>query len=120
MVAISNEKPFPATATPDPGWWHTLWPDPAAVILALGVQSGMDTVDLCHGDDYFTAPLAQRVDPGRVIDVDLDTLPLTQAREACRGLGTAVGIRDERFAPATRPSPRGPGRFRNVAIPVLS
>ncbi|MHB1516327.1 MAG: hypothetical protein ACYCVY_11615 [Acidiferrobacteraceae bacterium] len=80
----------------------------------------MDTVDLCHGDDYFTAPLAQRVDPGRVIDVDLDTLPLTQAREACRGLGTAVGIRDERFAPATRPSPRGPGRFRNVAIPVLS
>ncbi|MBF0161711.1 MAG: class I SAM-dependent methyltransferase [Magnetococcales bacterium] len=69
---------------PDPEWWHLLWPEPDRVILAMGLQPGMRVVDLCCGDGYFTAPLAQRVEPGRVIAIDLEPLLLQQARHRCR------------------------------------
>jgi len=52
---------FPATSMPDPDWWQTLWPNPDATITALGIRAGMEVVDLCCGDGYFTAAIARQV-----------------------------------------------------------
>ncbi|RUY33250.1 methyltransferase, partial [Mesorhizobium sp. M7A.F.Ca.US.001.04.1.1] len=32
---------FPATSMPDRDWWAALWPDPASLLLSLGVSPGM-------------------------------------------------------------------------------
>ena len=75
---------FSATGMPDRDWWQALWPEPAKVLEALGLQAGMMVVDLCCGDGYFTAPLARLVSPGDVLAVDLDPAMLEQARDLCR------------------------------------
>lgn len=64
---------------PDPDWWQTLWPDPRSVLLALGVEEGMDAVDLCCGDGWFTAPLA--LIARRALAVDIDEVMLGRAKE---------------------------------------
>lgn len=56
-----------------------MWPDPRGVIRRLGVEPEMSVVDLCCGDGYFTAPLAQVVN-GQVFAIDLDPAMLVQAR----------------------------------------
>jgi predicted methyltransferase len=43
---------------PDDDWWQALWPDPAKVLVEMGVQPGMVVVDLCCGDGLFTAVAA--------------------------------------------------------------
>lgn len=78
------DKLYPATSMPDPDWWHTLWPNPAATISALGVSSGMKVVDSCCGDGYFTAAIARQIGVGHVIGFDLDPVMLEQAKVACR------------------------------------
>jgi ubiquinone/menaquinone biosynthesis C-methylase UbiE len=75
---------FPATSMPDPDWWQTLWPNPDATITALGIRAGMEVVDLCCGDGYFTAAIARQVGTGHVTGFDLDPLMLEQARAVCR------------------------------------
>ena len=77
-------KIFPATAMPDPQWWHALWPDPNATVSRLGIHEGLEVVDLCCGDGYFTAAIAKQVGPGHVIGVDLDPTLLEQAKIECR------------------------------------
>ncbi len=86
MTPIMQEKLFPATVMPDQDWWVALWPDPDAVIEALGVKTGMMVVDLCCGDGYFTAAIARRIGAGGVIGFDLDPAMLERAKTACRGL----------------------------------
>ena len=54
---IDRDALFPATGMPDRDWWQALWPDPANVLQALGLQARMEVVDLCYGDGYFTGPL---------------------------------------------------------------
>ena len=51
---------FQGTEMPTAGWWEALWPDPAGVLARLGVKSGMDVVDLCSGDGWFTWHLRPR------------------------------------------------------------
>lgn len=80
---------FPATAMPDRDWWAALWPDPEDVVHSLGVRLGMVVVDLCCGDGYFTAPLAQIVG-GEVYGVDIDPAMLEQARAEFERAGTTV------------------------------
>ena len=70
---------------PDADWWRTLWPDPRGVILALDVETGMDAIDLCCGDGWFTAPLASLA--RRVFAIDIDERMLEQARERMAGVG---------------------------------
>jgi len=41
---------FPATAMPDADWWRVLWPDPATVLVEMGVRPRTNVVDLCCGD----------------------------------------------------------------------
>ncbi|MDE2227474.1 MAG: class I SAM-dependent methyltransferase [Alphaproteobacteria bacterium] len=70
---------------PTAGWWPALWPDPAAVLAAIGVVRGMDVVDLCCGDGWFTAPLAAIA--RRVTAVDLDPKFLDAARARVGAIG---------------------------------
>ena len=55
---------FEGTEMPAAGWWEALWPSPATVLAAVGISSGMNVIDLCCGDGWFTlqiAKLAKRV-----------------------------------------------------------
>ena len=69
---------FPATTMPDADWWQALWPDPAKVLVEMGVQPSMVVVDLCCGDGLFTASLA-RIAHG-VYAIDIDPTMLDRAR----------------------------------------
>src|SRR5229473_3148552 len=71
---------FEGTEMPTAGWWEALWPDPAKVLQSVGLAAGMDVIDLCSGDGWFTlqvARIARRVDA-----VDLDEKLLEVARRA--------------------------------------
>jgi len=81
---IADERIFPATVMPDQDWWHALWPDPEAVVEALGIAPGVLVIDLGCGDGYFTAAIGRRVGSGRVIGFDLDPAMLDRSRTACR------------------------------------
>ncbi len=70
---------------PDADWWRALWPDPRDVILALGVEAGMDVIDLCSGDGWFTAPLASLA--RKVFAIDVDERMLEQATKRVAAVG---------------------------------
>lgn len=80
---------FPATSMPDRDWWAALWPDPAQVLRQIGIEPQMTVLDLCCGDGYFTAPLAQLV-RGRVYAVDLDAGVIEQAKAEVARHGASV------------------------------
>jgi ubiquinone/menaquinone biosynthesis C-methylase UbiE len=76
---------FEGTGMPDPGWWEALWPDPAKVLTDVGVKPGMDVVDLCCGDGWFTLPLARLARNVVAIDIDAALLEAAKVRMAERG-----------------------------------
>jgi ubiquinone/menaquinone biosynthesis C-methylase UbiE len=76
---------FEGTGMPDPGWWEALWPDPAKVLTDVGVTAGMDVIDLCCGDGWFTLPLARKVRGVIAIDIDGALLNAAKVRIAERG-----------------------------------
>ena len=82
-----DDKLFVATVMPDRDWWAALWPDPAETLTKAGVRPGMDVVDLCCGDGYFTAALARLVAPGHVYAVDMLESMLAQARSEIAAAG---------------------------------
>jgi ubiquinone/menaquinone biosynthesis C-methylase UbiE len=63
---------------PDAGWWEALWPNPAGVLTAVGLKVGMDVIDLCSGDGWFTLQIARIAK--RVVAVDLDPALIEVAR----------------------------------------
>ena len=70
---------------PDPGWWEALWPDPAKVLSDVGITPGMDVVDLCCGDGWFTLPLTRLARSVVAIDIDATLLEAAKVRIAERG-----------------------------------
>jgi len=66
------------TEMPTAGWWEALWPDPAKVLDTVGLRAGMDVVDLCSGDGWFTLPIAKVA--RRVLAIDIDPVLLEVAR----------------------------------------
>jgi ubiquinone/menaquinone biosynthesis C-methylase UbiE len=76
---------FEGTGMPDPGWWEALWPDPAKVLRDVGARPGMDVVDLCSGDGWFTLPLTRIARSVIAIDIDRDLLKAAKVRIAERG-----------------------------------
>jgi len=76
---------FEGTGMPDPGWWEALWPEPAKVLRAVGVNAGMDVVDLCSGDGWFTLPLSRIARSVVAIDIDAALLEAAKMRIAERG-----------------------------------
>jgi ubiquinone/menaquinone biosynthesis C-methylase UbiE len=70
---------------PDAEWWAALWPDAAKVLTDVGVRLGMDVVDLCCGDGWFTAPLSKIARRVVAIDIDAALLEVAKRRVAEHG-----------------------------------
>ena len=75
---------FPATMMPDKDWWQALWPEPQAVLMAVGIKPDMQVVDLCCGDGHFTKPMCELVHPGNTWALDMDADLLDQAKQVCQ------------------------------------
>ena len=71
---------FQGTEMPTAGWWEALWPDPTGVLAAVGVTPGMDVIDLCSGDGWFTLQLARIVRHVVAIDIDPHFLEVARLR----------------------------------------
>jgi SAM-dependent methyltransferase len=75
-----NARPdfFTGTEMPTAGWWEALWPDPAGVLAALGISPGLEVIDLCSGDGWFTLQIAKIA--RHVVSIDIDPALLDVAR----------------------------------------
>jgi len=82
---------------PDPGWWEALWSDPAQVLSAVGVRPGMDIVDLCSGDGWFTLPIAKLARRAIAIDIDGTLLNATRSRLTVSGLTNCMFIQADAY-----------------------
>jgi SAM-dependent methyltransferase len=71
---------FTGTEMPDANWWEALWPDPIGVLSAAGLEAGVDAVDLCCGDGWFTLPMAKTARHVTAIDIDAHLLGLARKR----------------------------------------
>jgi len=76
---------FEGTEMPTTGWWDALWPDPAAVVEAVGLRRDAEAVDLCCGDGWFTLPMAQVARHVVAIDIDRHFLELARHRLTSAG-----------------------------------
>ena len=65
---------------PTAGWWEALWPDPAGVLRAVGLEPGMEVIDLCSGDGWFTLQIAKVARHVIAIDIDPALLEVARAR----------------------------------------
>jgi ubiquinone/menaquinone biosynthesis C-methylase UbiE len=70
---------FEATEMPSAQWWEALWPDPAAVLNAVGLIDGTEAIDLCAGDGWFTLHIAKAA--RHVVAIDIDRVMLEAARQ---------------------------------------
>jgi SAM-dependent methyltransferase len=73
---------FEGTEMPTAGWWEALWPDPAGVLAAVGLKPGMDVIDLCSGDGWFTLQIAKAARHVLAIDIDRNLLEVARHRLA--------------------------------------
>jgi ubiquinone/menaquinone biosynthesis C-methylase UbiE len=71
---------FQGTEMPTAGWWEALWPDPAGVLAAVGLRPGMDVIDLCSGDGWFTLQIAKIAGRVSAIDIDPNLLEVAKHR----------------------------------------
>jgi SAM-dependent methyltransferase len=77
---------FQGTEMPTAGWWEALWPDPAGVLAAVGLRSGMNVIDLCSGDGWFTLQIAKVARHVSAIDIDLNFLEVARHRLSENGV----------------------------------
>jgi SAM-dependent methyltransferase len=71
---------FEGTEMPTAGWWEALWPDPAGVLAAVGVEPDMEVVDLCSGDGWFTLQIAKAARQVIAIDIEPNLLEVARHR----------------------------------------
>jgi SAM-dependent methyltransferase len=71
---------FEGTEMPTAGWWEALWPDPAGVLAKIGLKPGMEAIDLCSGDGWFTLQIARIARHVVAIDIDPHLLQLARHR----------------------------------------
>jgi SAM-dependent methyltransferase len=76
---------FEGTEMPTAGWWEALWPDPVGVLAAVGTKPGMDVIDLCSGDGWFTLQIAKIAHHVTAIDIDPQLLEVARHRLAENG-----------------------------------
>jgi ubiquinone/menaquinone biosynthesis C-methylase UbiE len=77
---------FEGTEMPVAGWWEALWPDPAGVLAAVGITPGMEVIDLCSGDGWFTLQIAKVARHVTAIDIDPALLQVARHRLAENGV----------------------------------
>ena len=77
---------FQGTEMPTAGWWEALWPDPAGVLAAVGLRSGMNVIDLCSGDGWFTLQIAKVARHVSAIDIDPNFLDVARHRLSENGV----------------------------------
>jgi len=65
---------------PTAGWWEALWPDPAGVLAKAGMKPGMEVIDLCSGDGWFTLQIAKVARHVVAIDIDANLLEVARHR----------------------------------------
>ena len=78
-----TDKPvgfFQGTEMPTAGWWEALWPDPAGVLAKTGMKPGMEVIDLCSGDGWFTLKIAKVARHVIAIDIDANLLEVARHR----------------------------------------
>src|ERR1035437_829661 len=71
---------FQGTEMPTAGWWEALWPDPAGLLAAVGIKPGMEVIDLCSGDGWFTLQIAKIACHVIAIDIDSNLLEVARHR----------------------------------------
>jgi SAM-dependent methyltransferase len=71
---------FEGTEMPTAGWWEALWPDPAGVLSSVGLKPGMEVLDLCSGDGWFTLQIARIARHVAAIDIDPTLLEVARVR----------------------------------------
>jgi len=86
-VADKPPQFFEGTEMPTAGWWEALWPDPAGVLRGVGLRAGMDVIDLCSGDGWFTLQIARIARHVTVIDIDPALLEVARHRLVESGAG---------------------------------
>ena len=77
---------FQGTEMPTAGWWEALWPDPTGVLAAVGLRPGMDLIDLCARDGWFTLQIAKVARHVSAIDIDPNFLEVARHRLAENGV----------------------------------
>lgn len=81
---MSGDLPgfFQGTEMPDATWWQALFPNPAHILSEVGLAPGMDAVDLCCGDGWFTLPMAKVARHVMAVDIDARMLALASSHLA--------------------------------------
>lgn len=92
---------FQGTEMPTAGWWEALWPDPAGVLKAAGIKPGMDVIDLCAGDGWFTLQIARIARHVIAIDIDPALLDVARHRLAEGGATNCAFLPGDAYALAT-------------------
>jgi SAM-dependent methyltransferase len=92
---------FQGTEMPTAGWWEALWPDPAGVLAAVGVKQGMEVVDLCSGDGWFTLQIAKLARHVTAIDIDPGLLDVARHRLTEGGVTNCDFVAGDAYALAT-------------------
>ena len=79
---MSDRPPgiFQSTDVADARWQQSLWPDPAFVVAAVGIKDGMDVIDLCCDDGWFTLAIAKIARRVTAVSNDAGMLGLTCIR----------------------------------------
>lgn len=88
---------FEGTGMPDADWWEALWPNPAKVLADVGLKPGMNVVDLCCGDGWFTLPLARIARHAIAIDIDAPLLQTARMRLAESGVANCKFVEADAF-----------------------
>ena len=88
---------FEGTGMPDPGWWEALWPDPGGVLVKVGLKPGMDVVDLCSGDGWFTLQIAKIARHVTAIDIDGKLLEAARLRLAEYGQSNCTFVEGDAY-----------------------
>lgn len=82
---------------PTAGWWEALWPDPANVLTRVGLAPGMNVVDLCCGDGWFTLQIAKRARRVVAIDIDRQLLEVARLRLAESGVANCNFVEGDAY-----------------------
>lgn len=96
---------FQGTEMPTAGWWEALWPDPAGVLAAVGLRSGMDIIDLCSGDGWFTLQIAKVARQVTAIDIDPNLLEVAKHRLMESGMNNCKFIAGDAYEIAKLAAP---------------